>query len=40
LRATRGSFADLFNRFREILIRVLRALHLHEPDGKFASHEK
>jgi hypothetical protein len=37
--AASGGFADLFDRFREILFRVLRTFHLHEPDGKFVSHE-
>jgi len=39
LRAARGGFADFVNRFREILIRVSRAFHLHEPDTKFVCHE-
>ncbi len=39
LGAARGGFADFFDCFREILFRVLRAIHLHESNGKFAGHE-
>ena len=39
LRAARGGFANFPDGPRQILIRVRRAFHLHEPDGKFVRHE-
>jgi predicted FMN-binding regulatory protein PaiB len=34
-----SGFADFLDRSREVFIAIRRAFHLHEPDGKFVSHE-
>ena len=34
-----GRLADFLDRMREIFLRIRRALHLHQADGKFIRHE-
>src|ERR1700676_1269350 len=35
----RGRLADFLHRMREIFLRIRRAFHLHQADGKFICHE-
>jgi hypothetical protein len=39
LRSTRSRLADFLDRMREIFLRIRRAFHLHQADGKFIRHE-
>jgi hypothetical protein len=39
LRSTLGRFTDFLDRTRKIFLRIRRAFHLHQADGKFIRHE-
>jgi hypothetical protein len=38
--SARGGLANFLDRMREILLRIRRAFHLHQADGKFICHER